>query len=71
MPTLKLAVPGLHGPDDARRIEESVRSVPGVFGVCASCEQKRVDIDFDDDDVGLSELRDRLCAHGFAVRLAG
>ncbi|MBI4540117.1 MAG: heavy-metal-associated domain-containing protein [Gemmatimonadetes bacterium] len=71
MPTLKLSVPDMRGSGDERLIETTLSTVPGVYGVTASCQQKSVDIDFEDDEVAASELRDRLSDLGFTVLLAG
>lgn len=71
MPTLKLAVSELRGCQDEQLIETTIRSVPGVYGVTANCAEGFVEIDFEDDEVGPSELRERIAALGFTVTLIG
>ncbi len=70
MPTLLLHVDGL-GPGDEERIEHEIRAMTGVFGVVASRAAGRVDVDFEDDEVGIDRILERIKELGFEARVAG
>lgn len=71
MPTAKLKVTGLRSAEDERLLRDSVRSVPGVYGVVASCSDHCMEVDFEDDEVNVSDILAAASAAGFEATLAG
>jgi hypothetical protein len=71
MPTAKLFVRDLNDAADSRRLQLALRSLPGVFGVVASCSARCVEVDFEDDQVGIDQLVEKARAEGFHATIAG
>lgn len=70
MPTLMIRIKGL-GPGDAERVEELLRKEPGVFGVVVSPSAGCAEVDFEDDEVSVDRLVERVQDAGFEARLSG
>ena len=65
MPTARLRIDGLVSAADERHLETSVRGLTGVYGAVASCRDRCIEIDFEDDEVKLDEIVDAAGAAGF------
>ncbi|MGH7449643.1 MAG: hypothetical protein ACREK1_03720 [Longimicrobiales bacterium] len=71
MPTAKLLVKNLRTAEDATRLQQTVRRVAGVYGVVASCRERCMEVDFEDDVAAIGEIIDAASAAGFDATLAG
>lgn len=71
MPTAKLRITGLRSAEDEKRLQDSVRSLRGVYGVIASCSDHCMEVDFEDDEVNVSDILEASSAAGFEATLAG
>lgn len=71
MPTAKLNVHGMQSAADERRLESTVRGLAGVYGAVASCSSHCLEVDFEDDEVNVSEILAAAAAAGFPARLVG
>lgn len=71
MPTAKLKVTGLHSAEDEKMLQDSVRGLPGVYGAVASCSNHCMEVDFEDDEVNVSDILEAASAAGFEATLAG
>lgn len=71
MPTAKLFVNGLDGEDAAQRLERALLDVDGVHGAVASRSAGCVEVDFEDDEAGLTDIIDAAARAGFEARLVG
>lgn len=70
MPTIKLRIEQLR-PDDEEPIAQRLRALDGVFCAVLSHTDESAEVDFEDDRVGLDQIRETIAAFGYAVRLAG
>jgi copper chaperone CopZ len=70
MATLLLRIEPITRQDEAR-IESLLRELPGVFGVVASAAGACAEVDFEDDEVDLDLILDRLGAAGFQAHVVG
>ena len=71
MPTAKLKIVGLRSAEDETLLQNSVRSLPGVYGAVASCSDHCMEVDFEDDEVNVSDILEAASAAGFEATLAG
>lgn len=71
MPTLKIRVDGLTSDRDARRLENALNALPGVYGAVADRQAQCVEVDFEDDEEGIDSILALVEAEGFRARLAG
>lgn len=71
MPTVLLCVTGMRGAGDERRVEESLRREPGVYGAVANHEESCAEVDIDDAQVTVARLIEVIGAAGFDATLAG
>ena len=71
MPTAKLKITGLHSAEDEKLLQNSVRSLPGVYGAVASCSDHCMEVDFEDDEVNVGDILEAASAVGFEATLAG
>jgi copper chaperone CopZ len=71
MPTAKLKVGGMRTADDERNLAAAVRALAGVYGVVASCRDHCMEIDFEDDEVGVDDLLAAASAAGYPATLVG
>jgi len=71
MATLKLCIQGMAGHADELRVQEALRSEPGVLGAIASREDACAEIEYEDDEVALDRLVAVVRQLGFPVELGG
>ncbi|HSK19599.1 MAG TPA: hypothetical protein VK912_10670 [Longimicrobiales bacterium] len=71
MPTAKLKITGLSSAEDEKLLQESVRRLPGVYGAVASRSNLCMEVDFEDDEVNVSDILEAASAAGFKATLAG
>lgn len=71
MPTARLKVTGLRSAEDEKRLQDSVRSLRGVYCAIASCSDHCMEVDFEDDEVDVSDILEAASAAGFEATLAG
>ena len=70
MPTQKFWIKGLRHEDEAR-VAGAARQVPGVLFAIANHGDQCAEVEFEDDLVTTSEIRDALTALGYEVEVAG
>jgi hypothetical protein len=70
MPTLKLGITGVVGPDDVRRLESAFAAEPGVYRAVACQRSDSVEIDFEDDEVTPDRLLEVARTAGYQAYLA-
>jgi hypothetical protein len=70
MPTARLRIDGLVSAADERHLETRVRGLAGVYGVVASCRDRCMEVDFEDDEVKVGDIVDEAGAAGFEARPA-
>jgi copper chaperone CopZ len=58
-------------PGRAGDIEDLLRTQPGVFGAVFSHSEGCVEVDFEDDEVDVDALLDRVRDAGYDARLSG
>jgi copper chaperone CopZ len=71
MPTAKFHVADLDSADGEHRLVQRLKSVTGVYGVVASCVDRCVEVDFEDDEVLLADIVSSAREAGFTAKLAG
>jgi hypothetical protein len=71
VPTARLAVRGVHTPDDEKQLESTVLGLTGVYGAVASCRDHCMEVDFEDDEVNVNDILAAASAAGFEATLAG
>ncbi|MGH7476836.1 MAG: heavy-metal-associated domain-containing protein [Longimicrobiales bacterium] len=71
MPTLLLRVDGIDGPNAEATIQSLLERLPGVYAAQASAAHGRVELDYEDDEVGIDEILAVLRRSGYAARLGG
>lgn len=71
MPCLRLHVPTLTAGDPARDLERRLVAVRGIYGAFANCQEKIVEIDFEDDEITLTRILEMLVEAGHRGKLAG
>ena len=71
MATVKLGVRGMRGPGCAARVESALRAEPGVFGAVVSHVAGCAEVDFEDDEVSVARLVDRVAQAGYTAELTG
>jgi copper chaperone CopZ len=69
VPTAKLFVEDLKDSDDAARLEDALRGLGGVHGAVASCADRCVEVDFEDDEVGMADIIEVAAGLGLRARL--
>lgn len=70
MATLLLRIEGLE-PADRSAVERALRAMPGVYGAVVSAAEGCAEVDFEDDEVSVDRLVERLRRDGFDARMAG
>lgn len=70
MATLLLRLKGLE-PDQAPRLERTLREMPGVFGVVVSVPEGCVELDIEDDEVSVDRIVERLGREGVTAVISG
>jgi copper chaperone CopZ len=70
MPTLRLFVRNLTERADEPRLEQTIRSLKGVYAAVANAEGHCVEIDFEDDDVSIHQLIATIATAGFDAQVA-
>ena len=71
MPTARLNVHGMQSSADEKRLESTVLGLAGVYGAVASCSSHCLEVDFEDDEVNVSEIVVAATAAGFPATLVG
>lgn len=71
MPTARLNVSGMASADDEKHLESVVRSLAGVYGAVASRASHCMEVDFEDDEVDISEIVAAAGTAGFQATLVG
>jgi copper chaperone CopZ len=71
MPTVLLCIEGMHGPGDEERVQDALRSEPGVYGVVANHEEGCAEVDIEDDQVTIRRLVELIETAGYHATLAG
>lgn len=70
MATLLLRIDGLRQGDE-RRLEGTLREIPGVFGVVVSGSEGCAELDIADDEVSVDRIVARVRDEGYDARMAG
>jgi copper chaperone CopZ len=68
VPTARLYVEDLKGTEDAARLERALRELGGVHGAVASCTDRCVEVDFEDDEVGMADFVEAAAGLGLCAR---
>ena len=55
--------------EDARRIKEILESMEGVFHAEVDLESEVVEVRYDDSKVTKNNMRDRLAAYGYTLKI--
>lgn len=71
MSTLKLCIGGMRGPEDALRIEEGLRGLPGVLGVIARRRSECAEVEYEDDELSIERLLALVRELGYEAQLGG
>jgi copper chaperone CopZ len=71
VPTAVFRVSDLAGDDCERRLAAALKALPGVHGSVASSTQACVEVDFEDDEVSMSEIVEAGASAGFHLQLVG
>ena len=59
------------GPEDVTAVEVALRALPGVYGAVVSASEGCAEVDFEDDEIGVDAVVDRLRGEGYAVTVSG
>lgn len=70
MPTQKFWVKGL-AHEEEERISAALRKIDGVFAALANHHDQCAEVEFEDDRVGVHEIRRAIADLGYDVELAG
>lgn len=69
MPSLRLYLSDLRGPEDERRLERTYAHSNGVYGAVARRGDGCIDIDFEDDEITPARLIEIARSAGFHARI--
>ncbi|NIP83878.1 MAG: hypothetical protein GWM90_33480 [Gemmatimonadetes bacterium] len=58
-------------PADVPRVEALLLEMPGVFGAVASAAEDCAEVDFEDDEVDIDRLIERVQDAGFQAHISG
>lgn len=71
VPTVLLFVDGMDGAEDEARVQDVLRSEPGVLGVVASHRDGCAEVEIEDDQVTFRRLIELIAAAGYRAELGG
>lgn len=71
MPTAIFHLPELRSHDAEAPLEQALRDTAGVYGAVANHQDRCLEVDFEDDEIGLDGLIAAAAAAGYEARLVG
>jgi copper chaperone CopZ len=71
VPTLKLRIAGLAGPDAEAPLAEALLAEDGVLGAVVSWDAGCLEVDFEDDRVSVTRILEVVEARGYTAELGG
>jgi len=64
-----LELKGVETEEDARKIEEILKSMEGVFHAEVDLDSEVVEVRYDDSKVTKNNMKDKLAAHGYTLKI--
>jgi copper chaperone CopZ len=71
MPTAKFSVPDLQSRACEQRLETHLRTLRGVYAAVANHTDRCLEVDFEDDEIGVPEVVAAARDAGYTARLVG
>jgi hypothetical protein len=71
VPTLKIRIAGLGGPDAEGPLAEALLAEDGVLGAVVSWDAGCLEVDFEDDRVSVTRILEIVQSRGYEAELGG